>query len=638
MCGIFGLYSGTSPLPPRIAEQSLTRIRHRGPDDEGYFFYNTGDKTFQIAAGTDTPEPVLTSNFPYSPHQSIEQLSFSANLVLGNRRLSILDLSPAGHQPMCSPEKSLWITYNGEIYNYIELRDALLKKGYRFQTETDTEVLLFAYQEWGEDFVNRLNGMWAFAIADLKRELLFCSRDRTGVKPFYYRYEDGSFAFGSEIKSILDLPNFETKPNDNMIWDYFVLNQVNHTEETFYQGIYSLPPGHNLIIVFEGGLALKRYWSIPSSFDPIKREEAADKLRDLLTDAVNLRLRSDVPVGSCLSGGLDSSSIVLLSHVQKTFTAIFEDDRLNDREFVAGIVQQAGCDPNEAFPNADELWTDAEKLVYYQDEPFLSSSIYAQYSLMKKVKAADVKVLLDGQGGDELLAGYYSYYYPYWADLLKEKKFGRFFREFRLTSKRTQMGRWRSRFLLLKELFRRLSFSQPYYSSRLINVHEPYLHSTFLNQYRQRAADWLSNRSKLNLNERLVHDLTHDKLPALLRYEDRNSMAFSIEARVPFADDYRILEFVGSLPIEFKIHDGQTKALLREAMKGTLPENIRLRTDKKGFDTPEAAWLRKLQKPMKEFILQENDPYTDTNNLPPNLWKIFCFKRWWSGLKNRSRS
>jgi asparagine synthase (glutamine-hydrolysing) len=356
VCGIAGYYDAGEPASETRIRAMTDRVAHRGPDADGFVL-------------ADTHSGAVWNGERAKPASRFD-------LALGHRRLSIIDLSEAGTQPMVSADGSCWVVYNGEIYNYVELRAELSSLGHAFRSETDTEVLLAAYREWGPDFLHRCNGMWAFALWDAKKRELFCARDRFGVKPFYYAHGQDWFVFGSEIKSLLAHPRVARRPNDAMIYDFLSLKLADHTDETFFSGIRRLPAGHTLVYRPRNAPEIRRYWDLNVAFElsaePADETRATDRFAELFEDAVRLRLRADVPIGTCLSGGLDSSSIVvtanrlmfdelklprsLVGDHQRTFSACFDDRRFDERSFIDRIVAQTGASSHRVFPSGDKLW------------------------------------------------------------------------------------------------------------------------------------------------------------------------------------------------------------------------------------------------------------------------------------------
>jgi asparagine synthase (glutamine-hydrolysing) len=614
MCGIFGFWQPDSlDWNRQTLCRATTALRHRGPDDEGYLLVDTATGRWVEAAGDDTIPEVQRPRLAELPSEE------RYNLAFGFRRLSILDLSPAGHQPMGTPGGQLWIVYNGEIYNYIELRAELQALGCTFATRSDTEVILHAYRQWGEACLRRFNGMWAFAIWDAARQRLFCSRDRFGIKPFYYYRTGRSLAFASEIKALLELPGVPRQPNDGILYDYLSANQIDHTAETFFEGIEQLPPAHYLV-VDAGSVSVHRYWDLPKIEQTLPGPDIgyAQTFAELLTDAVRLHLRSDVAIGTCLSGGLDSSTIVCLverllagtgnpdlppgERLQKTFSACAEDLRFDERRFIEPVLQATGAERNFVFPHPSRLLDDLPRLIYHQDEPFGSLSIYAQWCVMALAHEGRVKVLLDGQGGDELLGGYHSYFDYFWAGLLGRGHWGLLLSEWAAYRRIYRASPWSVAAHTLRPFAPAWAVSAARRLKRGggLGMQVLGLNPDFARRYRRRRPEAVPLRPDPFRNA-LYDSLTRSSLPKLLHYEDRNSMAHSIEARVPFLD-YRLAEFAFQLPPEQKIHHGLTKVVLRQALQGTLPEVVRARTDKMGFVTPEKEWLATALKPWLEEL------------------------------------
>lgn len=566
MCGIAGIYS----IKNNIDRDSLIKmtkvLSHRGPDDEGCYV--------------------------------------DGNIGFGHRRLSIIDLSRAGHQPMSNEDGSVWITYNGEIYNYRELMAELKARGHIFKSRTDTEVIIHAYEEWGDGCLSRFNGMFSFAIWDGRTRRLFCARDRFGIKPFYYFYDGRRFIFASEIKALLEDRSIERRPNNQIVYDFLVQAYLDHTDETFFEDIKQIPPSHYLIID-AGGIQIKRWWDIDETrkISPIDDKQFAGMFYDLFEDAVRLRLRSDVPVGTCLSGGLDSSSIVCvanklmfegkredqISKRQKTFSSCFDLPEYDERGFINAVLKKTGAEANFVFPKGEELFDIISNIIWHQDEPFCSTSIVAQWHVMREA-SKKVKVLLDGQGADELLAGYHGYFGALYSDLIRDLML------FKLLKELIYYKRHHHKFQPYVFSNIAKSFIPPYLISilrRRIKGDIGWLDKDFQRKYKRSFP--FVQKFPGHFDNLLYNILVKYGLPALLHYEDRNSMAFSIEARVPFLD-YRLVEFMFSLPADQKLREGTTKIVLRNAMKEILPEEVRTRQDKMGFVTPEDIWFRTVAK------------------------------------------
>lgn len=543
MCGIAGIIekrrSGTAVDIRSQLESQLKKMnaaqKHRGPDGEGVFVETSGDSSFGF----------------------------------GHRRLAILDLSPAGHQPMIVNTRRggrLVLTYNGEIYNYLEIRSELQARGHLFATGTDSEVLLRSYEEWGESCLEKFNGMFAFAIFDEHCNKIFAARDRFGVKPFYYRDTGARFEFASEIKAILSLGRSGGVDAQTVV-DYLYSGQLGFSERTFFSDVKELRPGYWLQFDIPGKTWKTGQWydlsSRVESIDiSLTEREATCEVQRILTDSVRLRLRSDVPVGTCLSGGIDSSSIASIASELsvKSFvgiTASSLDPQNDETEFARLVAESGGLNWNLVRPNS--FVEKLEEVVRLQDEPFGGLSIFMQEAVMAKSKEIGVPVLLDGQGGDEVFLGYPKYLQGFLS-----------FRP-RLIAKRlaSQMG-----ILERRELAVELNRSFP----KELKVAKEHL--------------IMYRRSLSCPRKAQILDITSTNLPQLLRYEDRNSMHHSIETRLPFLD-YRLVEFGVALPASYKIDSrGTHKAILRKAMRGVVPDGILDRQDKVGFAPPDRVWRR----------------------------------------------
>lgn len=610
MCGISAIYSPRFGLEAGLLRAVQQAVRHRGPDDEGVVCFEGAGWTPLARGGPDTPHAVYASTLPYAPmHAPVPD---GTRLALTHRRLSILDLTASGHQPMCSADRACWIVYNGEIYNYLELREELKALGHAFVSQSDTEVILAAYRAWGRDCVTRLNGMFAFVLFDRVRKRLFAVRDRFGVKPLYYWVSPAGFvALASEIKQFTVLPGWSPKVNGQRAYDFLNWALQDHTDETLFEGVFQLRGGEALDLDLGdaapaagapgGRLPTYRWYELrPGSFRG-SLAEAAREFQRLFTDSVRLRLRSDVPVGSCLSGGLDSSSIVCVMNallresgaheLQKTFSACSTVKRFDERDYIEEVVRHTATDAHYVYPALEELFGALDRITWHQDEPFGSTSIYAQWHVFRLAAGNQIKVMLDGQGADEELAGYHDYFAAHFGSLLRRLRWRALWSEIRSAQHRHgYSGQWGLRLALNNVLPERIR--QPL--RRIAG--KPRVETPWLDMGRLGAAPrdpFLEAGAAKAVSVRALSraQLVASSLPKLLHFEDRDSMAHSVEARVPFLD-YRLVEFVLGLPDDYKISGGETKRVLREGMRGTLPERVRTRVDKLGFVTPEEVWLR----------------------------------------------
>ena len=605
MCGIAGIFSRDVNILRRL--QAMTELQaHRGPDGVGHLLIG---RHARMSAGR-MPE-VVDDDF----------------LALGHRRLAILDCSPAGLQPMASPDGKDWICFNGEIYNYLELRAELSKSGFSFHTGTDTEVVLAAYRAWGTECFKRFNGMWGIALWDGSRNCLVLSRDRMGVKPLFFASVPGTLVFSSEIKAILGTGLVEPQLNVGVAMDYLKWSMVNHRNETFFARISAFPPGHFAVVDERRVVVPQAFWSLDVKPVPesLGMEDAAARFAELFRDAVELRMRSDVPVGSCLSGGLDSSAIVCQADRLRTeqagylhtFNAASEAPQFDERVWCRLVNEQVGANAHHVFPSAEGFSADLDELVWHQEEPFTSASIYAQWAIMRSAREAGIPVLLDGQGADEELCGYRKYYLFYMRELLGKRDFPSFVREGVALYRNGDRGllRWRegARYL-------------PAFLRRGVADLSAVLTKRGLEAW---AASSLNIGKAQSIGQRQFLDLTRFSVPSLLRYEDRNSMAWSIESRVPFLD-YRLVEWLVNLEPGLKLRGGQTKALMRKALRGMIPDQILDRRDKMGFETAQEVWMKGSLAPLiNECLISPRFPLI---SLVDAMALHQAYGRWQSGM------
>ncbi|MBL8130808.1 MAG: asparagine synthase (glutamine-hydrolyzing) [Anaerolineae bacterium] len=590
MCGITGIWRlDGGPIDPVCVEQAAGLMRHRGPDDEGYWLAETSSGRCALRGGADTP--------PEIGHDPLSRpLDFQPDLALAHRRLAIIDLSPGGHEPLTTVGGDLWLTFNGEIYNYLELRDELKALGCAFHTEGDGEVILQAYRTWGLACLERFIGMFAFALYDLRRRRLWLARDRFGIKPLYYAFDRRQIAFASEIKALRPLLPGALQPDLSQLAWFLHYGRVYNAPRTFFEGVRELPGGHALIV--EDGVVGEpaAYWDIDlgrvrATYDYANPE--AELLR-LLRDAVRLRLRSDVPVGTCLSGGLDSSAIVAIATGQlretdpagrmNSFSTIYPVRGMDEGRYIRLVGDQYGTQGHTVTPDAVGYLERLERITWHQDIPTGTTGVYSQNFVMSLAHGV-VTVLLDGQGADELFGGYLSYVVAHLRDLLQRDP--------------------------LRALPQGVHFAaqvwsrfQPWFTAReFANRVAGYArHGRFsgaaltpdlaaLAQARQAEDPPLVLPGADALNSLLYRALRRDSIPALLHYEDRNSMAYSIEARVPFLD-HRLAEFALGIPGDLKISGAVNKVILRRALRGVVPDAVVDRRDKLGYPTPFGQWLK----------------------------------------------
>ena len=548
MCGICGI------LGPEVKTRELEAMtaaqHHRGPDDRGVELLEDG------AVG------------------------------LGHNRLSIIDLSKAGHQPMLGADGRLTIVFNGEVYNYLELKREL--SGYPFHGDSDTEVVLAAYERWGEACLEHFVGMFAFAIWDAGKGRLFCARDRLGVKPFHYTHHGGRFLFASEVKALLAV-GVPVQP-DKESWALYLAHGVYELPgRTFFKEVQALPPAHAMTVTTDGTLKQWRYWNLAERAEkPLNTDDdtAADKVRALLEDSVRLRLRADVPVGVMLSGGLDSAAVMTTvdrllpkDGEIETFTGVFGDPRYDEDDFSEQVPRQARWRRSFAFFPVEKMWELADQAVWHQEAPFGGVSTLLYHQAHKLAKERGVTVLLEGQGGDELFAGYGYFRPPYYLDLLEAGGWRTVRREMKETQGESRD--WLSQVRLLREGREAAVYYDGSSHLRADCISGDVRKNVSLPTYPAPFSDHLRNA--------LYRDLCITKLPRVLRMNDRVSMSYSRELRQPLID-HRLVEYALRLSGNHKIRGGQGKFLLRHAMRRDLPEDVR-GTPKRFVVTPQREWL-----------------------------------------------
>ena len=588
MCGIVGIIKKKNLVSNEEIKSMLNKSIHRGPDAQGIYIDN--------------------------------------NVGLGHNRLSILDLSSDGKQPMIWNNKYI-ITYNGEIYNYIELRKELKKYGYKFKTKTDTEVILAAYDKWGINCVNRFNGMWAFAIYDKEKNIIFCSRDRFGIKPFYYKYDKTQFIFASEIKQLID---DEPEVNMKILTTFLVTSYLDYNDETFFKNIYRLAPSENLIFNINN-FSLKRY-KYYNLYDRVieknyKEKDAIEYFEELFFSSIKLRLRSDVKVATSLSGGLDSSAIVAFASQEyrkqsgNIFSAIHAKsiDKKTDESYYAKLVQKdTNINLTYITPTKEDFINNIDDVIYTQEEPFGGPSVFMQYFVMREAKKNKNTVMLDGQGADEVLLGYMKHYPAY----LDPKNPLLFIRDYLSIVKNSK--------LTLNKLFQYYIFhtmpsiKNTYMKIISKNIKQNYMCLVDFDISKQNADSYKS------IKDLQIFELMNN-MQKMLRYEDKNSMRHSIETRLPFLD-YRVVEFLLSIDKYLKIKNGWTKYILRKILDKKISKEVVWRKNKFGYESPMNKWLEDknffYKQIKKSKILNEIYATIPTNLKYYDLWKLYNIAKW----------
>ncbi|RXK07206.1 asparagine synthase (glutamine-hydrolyzing) [Halarcobacter bivalviorum] len=578
MCGILGSINCSNK---DLFNDSLISISHRGPDNKSIYEYE--------------------------------------NILFGHTRLSIIDIENHSNQPM--EDNELIIVFNGEIYNYIEIKEELKSLGYKFTTNSDTEVILKAYREWKENCVSKFNGMWAFAIFDKSTKKIFLSRDRLGVKPLYYIFKENNFIFASEIKALLPFIE-ERVANKNELIRYLIYGVQEHRKETMFRDIYRFPKSHNAMYDINTNiLSFKKYFEIDINKNYLFNVE--EQLSRLVDNSIDLRLRSDVQIGMALSGGVDSNIIVSNVHKKnpqiESFSSIYEDnDQINENNNIDITVKKLNLNQHYVLSDVDGLIKDIEHIVYIQDEPFDTLGIYAQYKVYDEMKKAGVKVSLDGQGADEIFAGYGTYRtiimrenlfsFNFWKDYLKYYK-NFLFQDIKLCL-----------ISFFPVLFEKLYFKKR--ASKIFTKNQKFI-----------SSKKSSFHDFKNLNKKLLNDVS-EYLSVLLRYVDRNSMSKSIESRGPFLD-YRVVEFALSLPSNLKYKDGFSKYILRKTFEKTVDKNIIWNKEKKGFPVPQNKWCNNVEFLKKVEVYINNSTILEELNINKNInkndaiyWKIVNIAIW----------
>ncbi|MEJ7737948.1 MAG: asparagine synthase (glutamine-hydrolyzing) [Chitinophagaceae bacterium] len=619
MCGISVIVNkNDQPVQPETIKRFNDLVRHRGPDGEGFYHGN--------------------------------------NFALGHRLLIVINRSlESSRQPMAY--KDLQISFNGEIYNYPELEEELIKEGYTFHTKTDTELILAAYDRWGEKCVNKFNGMWAFILYDCKRNILFCSRDRLGIKPLCYTVTNDMFLAGSEFKQFTGIPGYSVKLNNKAAFDFLHYSNLNNDDETFFEDVKMLCAGDNLVYdLTSHRVNIYQWYNLDKITinESISFEEASCQFEQLFMDSIKLHLRSDVRMGASLSGGLDSSSIVCaINELYKgkditTISSCFTEPKYNEIPYVDAVNAKTGFPSFKVFPDIQEIATGDlfENIVYHQDQPILGGSFFSEYKVFQTARANQITVMLSGQGVDEYLAGYPEFFMFYLKGLLKKGRFGNMGQAVTSRSKKhcAQPDQLVSSF-----------FTQLLVRPMKLNVKRMMGQSNFIPQWMSKK--WFTENSRLrsdpnpllgkskyyDIHTLSKHELLNFSLPHQLHSEDRNSMLHSIESRLPFLD-YRLVEFSLSLPDDYKIRKGETKAVLREGLKKILPPEVVNRHCKMGFPGPDEEIFGKNNKMISsslkeavsmfpgiinENVVQLHEAYQQ-GKIPYNniLFRVLSLSKW----------
>jgi asparagine synthase (glutamine-hydrolysing) len=612
MCGISGIIlkkQSDLNITDTLLEMSKI-IKHRGPDGEGMLLlYNQNP----IPLKTDDSPLFKVNNLNYIPENHIKEFNYySPDPMLGgfaHRRLSIVDLSEKGHQPMCSENGRIWITYNGEIYNYVELRAELQDLGFKFRSNADTEVIIYSYLFWGQDCVRKFNGMWAFCIYDYNKQEFFASRDRLGVKPFYYVDAADYIAFASEQKALVKSGLVKAEVNKKALYDYLVNDELENESKNFFNNIFELLPGNNLIYnIHEKKLRIEPYFDVNNILsdlnDSLSEKELIAKIRISLEESVENRLRADVDIGITLSGGIDSSSIACLAARKYTkpmhcFSVVFPGYSFNEEKYAISVAQKINAFHHKIYPCFEQLENELKTLVYAIDIPIWDLSTFSQFKMMQAIHQNDIKVVLSGQGGDELFGGYEHHFMSYWNQVYQQDGLFAFLKEISHGSKTIEHS-W---FFFLKEKVKQKISWQKKIASHLLK-------DEFISDHEAIQPSYSDE-----LNKQLIYDLGYKRLKSYFRCEDRCSMWHGVESRLPFGDDEKLLKLMFSFNGISKIKIGIAKYYLRMACKNILPPIVYERNDKKGFTTPSLLWIQQGFYSMKEKIVDANFDFVDKEKL-----------------------
>lgn len=640
MCGIAGYFDTQARGDTHIMDM-VAAIAHRGPDDEGYVLAEIPSKTHYTFSSAKSPAsvrsacPILNASVAVPLHQ----------LAMAQVRYSIVDLTAHGHQPMWSACRQFCITFNGEIYNYVELRHALKAVGRVFTTQSDTEVLLQAYIEWGVKMFERLNGFFAFALYDMKRQQVLLGRDRIGKAHLYLAQDSQTVHWASEIKALIRSGHINTRDVATSSVADFIIYGRRDRAGTFWQGVQDFPPGHYAWVGLDCKVEPIRYWALPATRKTtrdIGLEEAVTGLRELLCDALALRLQADVPIGFELSGGLDSSALVGLAagamgRKIRTYTIKFDEAHSNEEPFARAVAQRypALIDYTVISPPRDEFWKDASRFVWEQEEPFHAPNLHTSQIMQRLIKQHGADVVISGAAGDELLAGYASDYTgPYLRYLLGEGKWGGVWQALQSNTEISAVqsvkglildALWgqESRILMGKRRNGEYSLLQ--------TVLAPEILSTPIKGLSAPQEDSFHGRTVANMSNRLMN--------YWLRSGMKSSYGIPIEPRAPFLD-YRVIDFCTTLPPEYLIHDGWHKYVLRKAVEPYLPEEVVWRKTKMGFPFPFREWLVNSKAIFFKNSVGVDCPFIRINLLhdhydkfvekaPITLWRLMSVVLWW---------
>lgn len=638
MCGITGIIDFDESGKPEEILQMNNLIKHRGPDDEGYFLFNKkGDKV--LCSGNDSIDEVKQTQI-----NVLEKSHQQFSVLLGHRRFSIIDPSFLGHQPFIEAEGHYSLIFNGEIFNYIEIKDSLKSLGHKFKSDSDTEVLLKAYIQWGVKCFELFNGFWAIAILDCKKNSIILSRDRFGIKPLYIYKQKRRIYFSSEIKAIFPF-YMEKDVEREAVYMYLVHDRKDSMHDSLWRNIKQVPSAHYVEICLETGREIyTRYWDYPVrrlEESEVDLESSIDELNSLLEDSVRLRLRSDVPIEANLSGGLDSSSIVyhaskILRKYDKRLTVhtirYNNDLALDESKKAKEIANSLDIDYKEIVLNADDVWKNLDQLIYNLEEPVHSAAFYVQWLAWKQIAKEGYKVILHGSANDELMMGY-----SYLSQIHDLNRLNKFDIPLRMQSRHTLYPKNVARIIkwILQKKINLIGHpildSALNYNSKAFNKDFLVSTSEIEKEYNTKYSLWNSTASN-----RISADWNNLRIPFWVNIMDKSMMSIPIEVRMPFMD-YRLVEFAFKQPISYHYHNGWTKYLLRKSVSGKLPSEIVWQKDKIGFTVPKRKWIFDNIKNIESIIKNGSaEDYIDADYVTSNLesididtlWRIINFIKW----------
>lgn len=623
MCGISG-FVDFSQKPNKLKVewiQSMNHaLAHRGPDDEGYVSFNENDLQATSYLGAQTIS--FNSVLPFAPSLPIQSVpEQNQSVFFAHRRLAIRDLSEKGHQPMCNAQKNIWLVYNGEIFNSPSLKQELIQKGFSFLGNSDTEVLLAAYQAWGTEMLSKLNGFFAFVICDTEKKILFGARDYNAVKPFYYVHSPEFFGFASEPKAfignILPDKNIQEAP----VFDFLVNSKISCDTQHFYGQVKELEAGTLFVLdLISGSFTLRKY----TKQDPFSKQAILnpDTLLQQLQETVSSRMVSDVPIGFAYSGGIDSSILVHLADKEQMnsplqlFSANSGVSNYDEGDWQKIGLENLNAKHHIQQINPTEFQSQLSLLQHCNDSPLLGYNNLAHVQLLEKVRSQGVKVLFNGQGADELFAGYGTYYYSFFAESSLAQKISLFTHLHNAPVSSIELKKWIIRQLGIQSLPNFLIWQLAKFSKKWLR----YIRPEFLEMHQNRALALESYPN--NLNEALFKDYYGQRLREMLQWEDRSSMWYGIESRNPFADDKNLAKLAFSIPSNQKIYKGWSKYILRKSVENTIPKQIAWRKDKKGYSMPDIAWNQNQAKYLKALCLDTNIPFIIQSKLEKDWDKL----------------